>query len=57
MILYTQCRYVGGGCMLTGNKHFRCNEEEWQLFKLLCKRRGSNASIEIRRFINRFNEK
>ncbi|PRX17780.1 hypothetical protein BX659_1491 [Orenia metallireducens] len=43
--------------MLTGNKHFRCNEEEWQLFKLLCKRRGSNASIEIRRFINRFNEK
>ena len=37
------------------NRQFKCDKEEWDKFKLLCKEKGSNASVELRRFIKEFN--
>ena len=37
-------------------KHFRIDEEEWEKFKKLANDSGSNASVEIRRFIKEYNK-
>ena len=39
------------------SKHFRVSEEEWEKFKKFTRLKGSNASVELRRFINKYNEK
>jgi hypothetical protein len=31
--------------------NIKVNQNDWKLFKELCKLNGSNASVEIRRFI------
>ena len=33
----------------------RIDKEEWEKFQRICKNLGSNASVEIRRFIKSFN--
>ncbi len=38
-------------------KHFRIEEEDWERFKELSRKAGSNASLEIRKFIKKYNEK
>ncbi len=38
-------------------KHFRIEEEDWERFKELSRKAGSNASVEIRKFIKKYNEK
>jgi len=38
-------------------KHFRIDEEEWKKFKKIAHESGSNASVEIRRFIKEYNKK
>lgn len=38
-------------------KHFRIEEEDWERFKELSWKAGSNASVEIRKFIKKYNEK
>lgn len=39
------------------SKHFRCENETWEDFKQNCEEMGSNASVEIRKFINSFNKR
>ena len=43
--------------MTLENKHFRCDPQEWEIFKNTCNQLGSNASVELRKFIKRFNKK
>ena len=37
-------------------KHFRINDEDWEKFKKLSRESGSNASVEIRKFIKKYNK-
>lgn len=37
-------------------KQFRIDEEEWEKFKKITHDSGSNASVEIRRFIKEYNK-
>ena len=39
------------------SKHFRVSEKEWEKFKRLTRLKGSNASVELRRYIRKYNEK
>jgi len=39
-----------------GLKNFRIDDEEWEKFKKLAQQEGSNASVELRRFIKKYNE-
>jgi len=39
------------------SKHFRVSEKEWEKFKKLTRSKGSNASVELRRYINKYNER
>ena len=41
--------------MALDNKQFRCDSQEWEEFKEICNQLGSNASVELRKFIKRFN--
>ena len=43
--------------MALENKQFRCDSQEWENFKEVCNQLGSNASVELRKFIKRFNKK
>ena len=38
-------------------KQFRIDEEEWKKFKKITHDFGSNASVEIRRFIKEYNKR
>ena len=38
-------------------KHFRIDEKEWEKFKKITHESGSNASVEIRRFIKEYNKR
>lgn len=38
-------------------KHFRIDEKEWEKFKKIAHESGSNASVEIRRFIKEYNKR
>ena len=37
-------------------KNFRIEEEDWKKFKELAREEGSNASVELRKFIKKYNE-
>ena len=37
-------------------KKFKCEDQTWQKFKKNCRRRGSSADQELRKFIAKFNE-
>ena len=37
-------------------KNFRIEEEDWTKFKELAREEGSNASVELRKFIKKYNE-
>ena len=37
-------------------KNFRIEEEDWKKFKELTREEGSNASVELRKFIKKYNE-
>ena len=39
-----------------GLKNFRIDDEEWEKFKKLAQQEGSNARVELRRFIKKYNE-
>ena len=39
------------------SKHFRVSEKEWEKFKKFTRLKGSNASVELRRYIRKYNEK
>ncbi|MCK8825873.1 hypothetical protein [Fuchsiella alkaliacetigena] len=39
------------------NKNFKIKESTWNEFKKNCEDIGSNASVEIRKFINKYNKK
>ncbi len=43
--------------MALENKQFRCDSQEWENFKEICNQLGSNASVELRKFIKKFNKK
>ena len=38
-------------------KHFPIEEKEWKKFKKIAHESGSNASVEIRRFIKEYNKR
>ena len=45
---------IEGGNIEMKTKHFRINEEDWEKFKKLSHESGSNASVEIRKFIKEY---
>lgn len=38
-------------------RNFKVEKEEWEEFKNLCNENGSNASVELRKFIKDYNNK
>lgn len=42
--------------MLEMRAGFHVNKKDWEDFKVNCKKQGSNASTELRRFVKMYNE-